>query len=123
MDDIAQKYAKDTRQILDMYFILDTYSHRVKIGVTKNIRQRFQMLNQASSTDLKLLGVIRNILPDYESYVHSLWDNHRVKNEWFELVPELREWIEANSEIDSIDTWYVRNPRIAHSARRIRKGA
>jgi len=120
VDDIAQKYTEDTsRQTLDMYFILDTYSNRVKIGVTKNIKQRFQMLNQAASTDLKLIGVIREIETEFEAYVHSLWDEFRVKNEWFEMHPQLQKWIFENSIDASQDVEYVRNPRKSYSMHRL----
>lgn len=119
VDEIASKYIKDTDAKTNMYFILDMYSNRVKIGVTKNIKQRFRMLNQAASTDLKLMGVIHDVDSGYEAYVHSLWDRFRVKNEWFEMHPELRQWIVENS-VDANDrVAYIRNPRMPYSQYRI----
>ena len=58
----------------------------VKIGKTANIESRFSTLNHASPIDLELVHVFDTLFGDeLEEELHALYDDRRIKGEWFRL--------------------------------------
>ena len=80
-----------------VYFVAAPEVNRVKIGRSRDAGVRFGTLQQASPSELTLLGVI----PDgnREREIHERFGSCRVRGEWFILTPELADFIKRNTEL------------------------
>ena len=77
-----------------VYFISD--GEFVKIGVSKNYQMRLVSLQTANPRKLKLLGVLEG--DSYEERnLHNQFDQFRVGGEWFELSPEIQNFIQEKT--------------------------
>jgi hypothetical protein len=74
-----------------VYFIADGHGH-IKIGYATNVRTRFDDLQVANASALTIMLTIPggNKL---ESELHKRFADHRVRGEWFRLVPEIIDFI------------------------------
>lgn len=75
-----------------VYFIEDEGNDQVKIGITNNVRKRIETLQCGHGAPLKLLGTLsggRRI----ERQLHVRFNKYRIRNEWFRLSDEIREFI------------------------------
>jgi len=75
-----------------VYFI--QRDHAVKIGRCIDVKQRFQELQTASSEPLVLLAATLNH-KDLEEAIHARFHHLRRNGEWFDLMPELRTYIDG----------------------------
>jgi hypothetical protein len=79
-----------------VYFIeIDGY---VKIGFSQNVIKRFRQINMVTPYEPKLLGVMDGGR-DKEMELHKKFSRLHVRNEWFLLAGEIREFIEQNCRI------------------------
>ncbi len=80
----------DIRDSVETYFIRcrDT----VKIGRSSDVRNRLMTLQAANPYQLTLLAVLPG---DRENKLHNKFRAHRVRNEWYKLVPEIVRYIEV----------------------------
>ena len=73
----------------DVYFLLDEINNPVKIGVTNNLRQRYEtLLRQVDAEELSLVSIIPHGGAETESALHRIFSIHRVEakglgREWF----------------------------------------
>ena len=93
-----------------IYFILDTEYNAVKIGVSKNAKDRLRSLQSANLHPLQILKTIkfRRTSSDEkeaqaaatmagfkrEKEIHTVFDSHLIRNEWFRHEETLKEFIE-----------------------------
>jgi hypothetical protein len=83
-----------------IYFIQDTKSRAIKIGVSSEPAQRLKQLQTAHASDLKLIAVMDGSFAEEQS-LHQLFT--RKRGEWFEPTRELRTFIkERTVSVDSI---------------------
>lgn len=78
-----------------IYFIQNTETAAIKIGLSVDPAKRLASLQTASADPLKLLGTIEGGR-DKESALHCQFSAHRLSGEWFRGHPEL---VEAVCEI------------------------
>jgi hypothetical protein len=76
-----------------VYFIEAIGLQRVKIGMTDNIKYRFDSLQSASPVPLKIMAVISGDRT-LETYLHKRFKAHRLHGEWFILTDEMKEIIQ-----------------------------
>jgi hypothetical protein len=69
-----------------IYFVEAVGTGLVKIGFTKNVNDRLCSLRRGNATELRLLKVLPGGL-NAEAACHARWDPHRVRGEWFSLLP------------------------------------
>jgi predicted GIY-YIG superfamily endonuclease len=96
-----------------LYVIKNNNTGLYKIGITKNIRQRFAQLRTQSGCDLNLTFNILfeqgydEITSIAEKYLHEYFKDKRVKGEWFNLNPrdlvKIRIWGRNTLEINNIN--------------------
>lgn len=70
----------------------------VKIGVSKNVIKRFRQISGASPFEPKLLGVMDGGHAK-EAELHERFSRDRIRNEWFRLGGEIREFVQENCNI------------------------
>jgi N6-adenosine-specific RNA methylase IME4 len=80
-----------------IYFLYEKSSHRVKIGLTKNLNKRIDSLQTGNSSQLLLAGVILGEQPK-EAEIHAKFDHLRVNGEWFSCSNELIKFINSNRQ-------------------------
>jgi hypothetical protein len=80
-----------------MYFTQNTKTKGIKIGYSKNPKQRRSGLQTASEDDLVILGYIHGELEDERAY-HQKFAEYRIKGEWFkpDILPAVLEIIAKN---------------------------
>ena len=61
----------------------------IKIGISKNIKQRKKQISQNHPYKINLIGEIKNIHEDVESTLHLLFFDNKLKHEWFKYTTEL----------------------------------
>ena len=82
-----------------IYFVEEEVTGRIKIGVTKNIKDRLRQMQAHTSSDLKLLVQVE--VPDafkIERRLHVTFRDLRIKGEWFS--PEIIWFPEALIKIE-----------------------
>lgn len=67
---------------------------RIKIGVSKNVRQRLQDVGAHMEHPPKLIDAIPGGF-ELEKFVHLRLRHHRIKGEWFKDCAEVRETVDA----------------------------
>jgi len=80
-----------------VYFIEAVGAERIKIGHSKDPKQRLQELRKNAPFELRLLGMM-NGGEAAERRLHHLFAAARRQGEWFEATSELRAFIDANSD-------------------------
>ena len=109
-DTIKNNSVKKFHRCHYIYFILDTEYNAVKIGVSKNAKDRLRSLQSANLHPLQILKTIkfRRTGSDEkeaqaaatmagfkrEKEIHTKFDNHLIRNEWFRHEDTLKEFIE-----------------------------
>lgn len=76
-----------------VYFVKSLETDRIKIGYTKNLKQRLSKMQTDSAERLKVLFAFES-LPVDEKTLHAALADDRHHGEWFEVTPELLEYIE-----------------------------
>jgi len=78
-----------------IYMILAPEVDRVKIGISAKVEQRLNNLQTSHSQDLCLVMMLDK--PDkYERVLHKRFAKYRVRGEWFQMCPEIAEFIIFN---------------------------
>jgi hypothetical protein len=77
-----------------IYFIQDTHSKAIKIGISKNPKGRRSDLQTAHGSKLQLIGVMDGMRTE-ERKLHAQFS--RLEGEWFEPTYDLLEFIRANA--------------------------
>ena len=75
-----------------IYFLYAPYSNVIKIGITRDIKQRLRDIGAASPEPLILLKLILGNFKK-ERALHERFKNYRQHYEWFTLNPELLDYI------------------------------
>lgn len=76
-----------------VYFIENIEERTVKIGVSKNPRERISALRTANSSPLAFLKIIpTNEMERDETELHRRFDRYRLQGEWFQLCSEILEY-------------------------------
>lgn len=75
-----------------VYFIQDTNSGPIKIGITKDIQTRFGELQRSSPIPLKILKTI-NGEKELEDQIHKHFKHLQQHGEWFQPAKELLDFI------------------------------
>ena len=83
-----------------VYFFLNINDNTIKIGFTKNLKQRRKSLSTGSSGRLALLGYIVNNI-SLEKELHKRFGNLRIRHngEWFRVSKDLLVYINNNNAI------------------------
>lgn len=68
-----------------VYVIKAKGTPRYKIGYATNPRKRIKTLQTACPYPIEVINCIDSADRDIESMAHSIWSDHRVQGEWFEL--------------------------------------
>jgi hypothetical protein len=76
----------------NIYFI--GCDDHVKIGMAQSVEKRFKALTTGHHRELTLLAVIRDAPGELEFELHQRFAAHRVRGEWFKLVPEIQAYID-----------------------------
>lgn len=67
-----------------VYFALAPEYNRMKIGwTTGSVKKRVADVSQGSFTRIVVFGAITDKGYDYEQYLHRVFKEHHVRNEWF----------------------------------------
>lgn len=77
-----------------LYAILRADTNEVKIGFSRNVENRFKLLQAAHGEPLELLGKMRSTVVD-EQFIHTRFAKDRKLGEWFNATPEILEWARA----------------------------
>jgi hypothetical protein len=75
-----------------VYFIVNYQARKVKIGYSTNPEQRLKQLLTGNDGKLELAKVIPGTVKDERKY-QRLFCHSKIRREWFELTPELQEFI------------------------------
>jgi hypothetical protein len=83
-------YPENTNFITNGKFVYFVEGNKlIKIGKTWNLKKRMCSLNSASPIELKLIGYCETKYPDnLEQYLHKLFEDYRIRGEWFNLTKE-----------------------------------
>lgn len=98
-----------SRRAQSVYFISDEHGN-VKIGYATSVQARFGELQVANASELTILLEIpggRKV----EAELHTKFAEHRVRGEWFKLVPEILDYIASVRPEPSKVPDYVRIQR------------
>lgn len=79
-----------------VYFIQPRDGGRIKIGTTRNLKQRLADLNLASPIELIVRGTVRGG-KELERKLHERFDSFRAHSEWFEPDQSILDWIASNA--------------------------
>jgi hypothetical protein len=80
---------------VSVYLITAREVNRVKIGCAYNPHQRLERLQTMSPCLLVLEAVLKGSHAE-ERAIHKLFDDERVRGEWFEITDEIERVITAN---------------------------
>ena len=95
---LAQKLAMKVEPEGYLYLIHCVGFTYYKIGRTKNLKNRLQMLQTGCPFDLNVIASVGSYnLISNENYLHNLFKNKKARNEWFDF---------DNYEIDLIKLWF-----------------
>lgn len=85
----------------NIYFIGNMDMGCIKIGVAKDPEKRLKQLQTGNPHNLKIYKTIKNVPNEYESSIHRLFDDYRLKGEWFQINDKITEFMESiSSESD-----------------------
>lgn len=76
-----------------VYFVQESGTNAIKIGTTRNVKQRISELMLNVPYLLSVLTVIEGN-HEVEHALHARFAKHRIRGEWFRPVPELLTYIE-----------------------------
>ena len=80
-----------------VYFIQQDTDGPIKIGYTdSNIKARLDNMQCASHKELRVIGYISGGR-DREKQLHALFDDHRLRGEWFSPVEAITEYCQTNT--------------------------
>lgn len=71
-----------------VYFVRSKASGLIKIGTSRRLGTRVAALRGEAGSEVELLGVVQGGL-DTEDDIHAMFQQHRVKGEWFKPHAEL----------------------------------
>jgi len=74
---------------MSVYFYHLPVQNLVKIGTSKDVTKRLAQLNTGCTEQGVLLRVIENFSFSAEKWLHSKFENLRVKGEWFKYCPTM----------------------------------
>lgn len=83
-----------------VYFIQGESGGPVKIGYTTDIKRRLKELQSGSIDILQILLVVPGNKV-YEQYLHSKFENYRLKGEWYKPDPKIFEYMDKLREMNS----------------------
>jgi hypothetical protein len=66
----------------------------VKIGISWEPSKRFKELQTSTPHPLELLGTAQGVSPKLERLIHLRLQAHRLKGEWFRIVPEVQKVVD-----------------------------
>lgn len=78
-----------------VYFVTPIRSRRVKIGTTTNLRNRLRTLQANNHVTLTVLLTMAGDIA-IEGQLHERFKAYRMRNEWFSLSDEIKEFIVTN---------------------------
>ncbi|MDR8524668.1 GIY-YIG nuclease family protein [Shewanella fidelis] len=92
----CKKYVTENEVPRHLYLFRCTGSDFYKIGIANDVNLRKQNLQTGSPYDLKVIFYVESDIGDYEAreiiylekFLHQVFDNYRVRGEWFELTFE-----------------------------------
>ncbi|MBX5206737.1 GIY-YIG nuclease family protein [Rhizobium sp. NZLR11] len=86
-----------------VYFVTNPDQETVKIGFTKHLGRRMEVLQTGNHVHLLAYSGFRST-PQAERILHRLLRKHRIRNEWFTHADEVDELIECFEDfIDETD--------------------
>jgi len=95
LDDIVAAQIADCFDgTMKVYFVQETGTGTIKIGMSKQLSKRLSELARILPYDLKLLATIDGGR-EVEWVLHNRFSHARVRREWFRPVPELLAYIET----------------------------
>lgn len=71
-----------------VYFLKEDEGERVKIGYTSNISSRISILKCTNSRKVQLIRALDGDI-EIEKWFHEKFSHLRIKNDWFNFVPEM----------------------------------
>ena len=81
-----------------VYFIQDEFSGRIKIGTTKDVRDRLKRIQIFSPiSSLKIIGCMEGSYKK-ENFLHRKFKKFRLHGEWFEPSEEIFNFLEQNKD-------------------------
>lgn len=78
-----------------VYFIQAATGGPIKIGSTNNLEKRLADLQTASPIELLVIGVCDPPFDGFEKWLHSTLVGYRIRGEWFEDDPGLRQVMQS----------------------------
>lgn len=75
-----------------VYFIVNYQDRKVKIGYSTNPEQRLKQLLTGNDGKLELAKVVPGTVKDERKY-QRVFCHSKIRREWFELTPEIEEFI------------------------------
>lgn len=88
-----------------VYFIVDESNQLVKIGYSQAPEQRLKQICTANSGKLVLAKVLRGDQKIERKY-HKLFARYKIRREWFELSPEILEFLSRSHNTPTYDHNY-----------------
>lgn len=82
-----------------VYFLQDPQGS-IKIGISHNVGKRISQLEQSLPYDLKLIGIMEGNL-SLESTLHTKFESHRIKGEWFKPSDDILQFIKDNAKLET----------------------
>jgi len=89
----AERSIVESKGSCVVYFVQESGSGAIKIGVTGNIKSRLDMLRVNSPHEMNLVASVSGD-ERLEKYLHTRFKGSNVRGEWFRPTPELLECIE-----------------------------
>lgn len=86
-----------------VYFVQVGCDGPVKIGFTRNLKQRLSALQTSQHEQLNLLGILEPATMQIERSLHIQFAEHRRGGEWFSNCEELQEYIANNTRLVGVD--------------------
>ena len=79
-----------------IYFIREVWGKLIKIGKTKDIKNRYRKYVTENSKEIEIIKIIEyDDYTSWEIWRHELFDNYRVRWEWFKLPKHEIEFIKS----------------------------
>lgn len=92
-----------------VYFIQGVDGGPIKIGRTRNLKERLRSIQMSSPVRLRVLAAYRNPDEDAETKLHQRFRVHRLHGEWFEDCPKIRKFIRRTGAdtflLDLVETY------------------
>ncbi len=80
-----------------IYFIRETRTGHVKIGIAKNVRLRLGFLQCGNSSELEIVGVVPGDASD-EANLHDRFARLCIRGEWFDAAQDLLDFIQNEAK-------------------------